>query len=236
MEQAQIRNRENLKSYTVTREYKIFDDETKAQDPGQKPSSQVLASVAFVPPNHKTFHIDSSEGSDRGKNIVQHILENESGSKGKGPAPLTRENYDFELLGDDNINGQSCWVLGLKPKSDEKTKIRGKAWVDKNTYLVQQVQGEMSKTPSWWLKKVNTTVRFGNAGGMWLPVTTYSVADVRLFGKHVLTSQAVEIKTEEQVARTGQSHPQPRSQRSSAGVQSGTFYAPLLGAGVYVRH
>ena len=225
MEQAQLRNRENLKAYTVTREYKLFDDETKAQVADQKPTSEVRASVEFVPPNHKTFRIDSTEGSDRGKNIVQHILENESGNSGKPPAALTRENYDFKLLGEDAMNGQSCWVLEITPKRDDRTRIRGKAWVDKNTYLVQQVQGEMSKTPSWWLKKVNTTVRFGNADGMWLPMASYSIADVRVFGKHVLTSQAVEIKTTDQVARTS-THTERHQFRS---------YAPMIGTGIYVR-
>lgn len=229
MEQAQLRNKESFRPYTVTRAYKLFDGEHGAQDPQQKPSSEVIANVNFVPPNHKTFEIESVQGSDRGKSIVQHILENESGASGKGPTALTTESYEFTLLGQDWINGKSCWVLGLNPRHGDKTTIRGRAWVDKNTYLVQQVQGELAKTPSWWLKKVETTVHYGDAEGMWLPIATYSVADVRFFGKHVLTSQSIEMKTADQSAERAEP-------RTMSPMNSGRRALPaIVGAGIYVR-
>lgn len=200
MERAQRYNLEHVRPYTLTRDYKLFDDETQAQNPGQKPSSEVIADVAFMPPDHKSFQIEKSEGSERGTNIVRHILENESAWHGKGPAPLTREYYQFELVGEDTINGQPCWVLAVKPIHDDKNMINGRAWVDKNTYLTQQLQGEMAKTPSWWLKRVDMTIRFGDVAGMWLSTGTYVVAEVRFFGKHVLTSQALKVETSDQFA------------------------------------
>lgn len=235
MEQAQISNREHFRPYTLTRQYKLFDDESKAQDPDQKPSSEIIASVEFVPPDRKSFQIEKAEGSDRGKSIVSHILENESGGPGKGsPVPLTRQYYVFKLLGEDVIDGQPCWVLNVKPLHDDQNVIKGKVWVDKDTYLTQQVQGEMAKTPSWWLKKVEMTIRYGDAAGMWLSTGTYVVADVRFFGKHVLTSQALKIETTDQVAVNFHA----TSPRHVIDVNaSGRRFRPLqpeLGAGVYV--
>ncbi len=231
MEQARVRNKESMRSYVVTREYKLFEGERQANDPEQKPSSSVVANVQFVPPDQKTFQIQTVEGSERGKNIVQHVLEGESAKSGKGPAALNRENYEFTLIGDELLDGQPCWILGVKPRHDDKSMIKGRAWVDKNTYLVRQVQGEMAKTPSWWLKKVDMTVRFGDADGMWLPTGTYAVADVRFFGRHVLTSQALEIRTDEQVATA-----LPSSHRSEPARPQVRTYPPMIGAGVYVRH
>lgn len=230
MEQAQVKNRQSFRSYTVTREYKLFDDERKAQDPAEKPNSAVVANVEFVPPDHKSFQIEKVEGSERGKSIVEHVLEGEAGKSAKGPASLSRENYDFKLAGEEIVNGRSCWVLNIKPLREEKNTIKGKAWVDKNTYLVQQVQGEMAKTPSWWLKKVAMTVQFGDAAGMWLPTGTYAVADVRFFGRHVLTSQAVEIKTNDQVARSFSSTPRPEAERRRLRA-----FPQMVGTGVLVH-
>ena len=202
MEAARLANQQQFRAYTVTREYKLFDDEAKAQE-AVNPNSEVIASVEFVPPNHKTFQIDKVEGSDRGKSIVKHILENESEMATKGsPVPLTLQYYDFQLLGETLWNGQPCWLIGLKPKHDDRTVIRGQAWVDKQTYLTHEVQGEMAKSPSWWIKKVQMTIRYGSAAGMWLPSSTYAVADVRFFGRHVLTSQALKLATADQVAQT----------------------------------
>jgi hypothetical protein len=233
MEQAQLSNREHARPYTLTREYKLFDDESKAGDPGEKPSSEVIANVEFVPPDYKSFQIESTEGSDRGKTIVTHILENESETSGKktGPAPLTRKNYDFEMLGEEIVNGQDCWVLLVKPHHDEKNMIKGKVWVDKESYLTQQIQGEMAKTPSWWLKKVELTIWYGNAAGMWMPTATYAVADVRFFGKHVLTSKSLKVETADQVAKT---FPAMAPKRVSKGSGRLKALPPDLGTGVLV--
>jgi hypothetical protein len=234
MEQAQLSNREHARPYTLTREYKVFDDESKAQAPGQKPSSEVIANVEFVPPDHKSFRIEKAEGSERGKTIVRHILENESAAPGKGPVPLTQKYYEFKLVGEDTINGQPCWVLSVKPHHDEKNMIKGKAWVDKDTYLTQRIQGEMAKTPSWWLKKVEMTIRYGDAAGMWMPTGTYVVADVRFFGKHVLTSQALKVETTDQVAESFPATPPRHVTDARNASRRFRPLPPALGAGVYV--
>ncbi len=134
---------------------------------------------------------------------MRHILENESAWHGKGaPVPLTRQYYRFEFVGEETINGRTCWVLNVKPIHDDKNMIKGKAWVDKDTYLTQQLQGEMAKTPSWWLKRVDMTIRYGDVAGMWMSTGTYVVAEVRFFGRHVLTSQALRVQTPDQAAGT----------------------------------
>lgn len=231
MEDAQSRNRENYRPYILTRRYKLFDDEQTANSPRQKATSEVVATLEFTPPDHKTFQIEKVEGSDRGKSVVRRVLEGESGASGKPPAFLTRSNYEFKLVGEEVLDGQSCWVLAIRPLKDEKNTIKGRAWVDKSTYLVHEVRGEMAKSPSWWLKKVDMTIHYGEAAGMWLPTGTYAVADVRFFGKHVLTSQAVNIKTVDQSVRAiVPARPTSDGRRT----RNGTL-APLVGTGIYPR-
>jgi hypothetical protein len=116
---------------------------------------------------------------------------------------MTQKYYEFNLAGEGMMNGRPCWILNVKPRHDEKNMIKGKAWVDKETYLTQQLQGEMAKTPSWWLKKVEMTIQFGDAAGTWIPTGTYVIADVRFVGKHVLTSQALKVEPTDQLTERG---------------------------------
>lgn len=196
MEEAQHRNRDNYRAYTMTREYKLYG----AQE--DHPKSEVLADVSFVPPDRKTFKIEKTEGNDRGVNIVKHVLEHESQAAAAQtpPGAIDRHNYEFKLLGEEVVDGQPCWTLQLLPKREEKTLLRGKAWVDKDTYLIHQLDGELAKSPSWWLKKVQTQIHFGSAAGMWLQTQTKAQADVRMFGTHIFTAQAIRLQTSDTVA------------------------------------
>lgn len=163
----------------------------------QQPKSEVTAEISFVPPKRKDFKITESNGSSRGESVVRHILESEAqaAAKGTSPGAITRENYDFQLLGEESLNGRPCIVLALLPKREDKSLLAGKAWIDKSTYLVHRVDGNMSKMPSWWLKTVHVTLDFDEVEGMWLQNRTRAVADVRMVGRHVLTSEAIKFES-----------------------------------------
>lgn len=197
MQEAQQKNHANCRAYTMTRDYRLFGERE------QDANSEVIANVFFVPPNRKTFQIDRVVGSSRGEKVVRNVLESESrmASQNDGSV-LSEENYDFRLLGEELMGGQPSYVLELIPKRQDKTLIRGKAYIDKNTYLVHRVEGEMAKTPSWWLKNVQMKLDFSNAEGMWLQTGTRAVADVRIFGKHIFTARAIKVETADAVATT----------------------------------
>lgn len=221
VEQAAQANRTHYRPYIVTREYRMYGSDLRS------PKSEVTAEVSFVPPTRKDFRITETNGSSRGEGIVRHILETETkpGSSSNAPGAISRENYDFALLGEDRIDASDCYVLQLKPKHEDKTLIIGRVWIDKDTYLIHRVEGEMAKMPSWWLKSVHVSLEFGEQDGMWLQERTKAVADVRMFGKHVLTSEAVKFQTgtmDAQVTPRGK----PSYNRSQA----------VLGAGIIHRY
>jgi len=212
MEQAALANRENYRPYVLTRKYLMY-----GADIQEKPSSEVLAEITFVPPTTKEYKIVETRGSSRGEGVVKHILDNESKATQSGNAPgaVSRDNYDFLYLGEGSIRGHRCYILGLQPKRKDKDLVVGRAWVDQNTFLVRRVDGQMSKLPSWWLKSVNVTLEFGGAHGMWLQTGLKAVAEVRIFGTHVLTAQAVKFQSDETVARNTpvrgpKRHPRPQ--------------------------
>lgn len=247
MEEAQLRNRQNYRTYTMTRDYRLFGDDSG------KANSEVIAEVTFVPPDRKTFSIQSVQGSERGENIVRKVLQSESEMATKdAPGALSTANYNFALLSDGEMNGRSCYVLQLIPKRQEKTLLKGRAWVDKQTYLVHRVEGDMSKTPSWWLKKVHMTMLYAEVAGMWLPTGTDAVAEVRIFGRHTFTSRAIKVQSGEVVARTFSpvppnflaSTPHSRSAslvhrtvgaREASAIRHRPTPAALLGAGVALQ-
>lgn len=195
MQQAQEDNRARSRAYTVTREYKLFSHDT------QHAASDVVAQVSFMPPDSRSFDIRQSSGSSRGEKIVRNILEAEKDEAAKHDhAALTRENYQFRYLGTETVSGCSSYVLELVPKRREKDLIEGRAWVDTRSYLVHRIQGDLSKSPSWWLKAVHIKVEFGEVGGMWLQTATQALAEVRFFGEHSLESHALHFQTAEAVA------------------------------------
>jgi hypothetical protein len=192
MEQAALNNRAHYHPYILTRDYRLYGANTQ-----ERPKSEVKAEINFVPPNRQDYKILATAGNSHGESIVRHLLEDQSKAAANGHAPgaISRDNYDFRYLGEARLDGHDCYLLQLLPKREEKSLIAGRAWVDKSTYLVRRIDGEMSKMPSWWLKSVHVTLDFDELGGMWLQENTRAIADVRIVGVHTFTSKAVSIQS-----------------------------------------
>jgi hypothetical protein len=184
-------------AYQIIREYRLFG----AND--SNANSDVLAEVDFRPPARKDYKIQKSSGSKRGQEVVRRVLDREveATSKGnQGRTALNRNNYDFTYIGETILNGQPCYLLELKPRRNEKELISGRAWVDKHLFFVRQVEGDVAKTPSWWLRKVRIKLVFADVQGTWLQTSMEAVADVRFVGSHTLTSRVVEYRGADELA------------------------------------
>lgn len=182
-------------SYQVIREYRLFG----AQD--SRANSQVVAEVNFKPPAFKDYKIQTSSGSSRGQQLVRRVLDQEVEAKtNQAGRAITRENYDFDYLGETAFDGHPCYVLGLRPKRKEKDLISGRAWIDKHSFMVRQVEGEVAKTPSWWLKQVHVKLVFAEFEGIRMQTSMEAIADVRIAGAHTLTSHMLDYRREDQVA------------------------------------
>jgi hypothetical protein len=195
MAQARAENRTRLRPYVVTRNYKLFGkDESKAK-------SEVVADVAFVPPNSKKYTIAETNGSGLGPILVRRMLANEAEvTKDYAATDVSADNYDFRFLRAADISGQRCYVLELLPKRVERHLLRGDIWVDANTYLLRRFEGELAKPPSWWVRDVSVTLVYGDVGGMWLQTATEAAAEVRILGRTTMVSRDVKYKITELVA------------------------------------
>lgn len=193
---AQLAQHQQFRPYVVTREYQLF----KGDD--RNPDSEVVASVSYFPPDTKQFSITNTAGSGRGERVVRKVLEHESKMAGNWrDSAITADNYKFSFVGEEILNGRRCFVLGLAPLRDSKELIEGRAWVDAESFHVRQIAGEPSKSPSWWIKKLNVKLSFAEVEGMWLQTATHADADVRFFGRHELDSRDINYKTGAEAAR-----------------------------------
>ena len=182
--------------YQVIREYRIFGANNSTAD------SVVVAAVDFRPPASQNYNVQGWSGSSRGEQVVRRILDHEveAAKRNQRTAGVTSDNYDFTYIRETVLDGQPCYLLGLKPKRKEKDLISGEAWVDKHSLLVRNIEGEIAKTPSWWLKRVRVKLAFADVEGTWLQTSMEAVADVRILGPHTLTSRILDYRGTDVVA------------------------------------
>jgi hypothetical protein len=186
MDQAQQPNPEPHRPYIVTREYKLLRDQH------QQPISTVTAEISSIFPGKKKYEIKRVSGSRIGKKIVGKILAWETKSV-KDNIAISRHNYDFGFLREENLDGHPTYVLRILAKRKQKSLFNGEVWVDADTFRVRRVEGRLAKKPSWWVRQHHIVLQFADVKGIWIHTSTKATAIVRIFGEYVLIAQEVDL-------------------------------------------
>jgi hypothetical protein len=221
MEEAQLGSSPKV-SYQAIRDYRLFGQKAAS------PSSEVRAEVDYLPPNQKTFFIQKRIGSSRGEDVVRRILQHESEmvASSRSVATIDGKNYSFGYLGEASLDGSPCYLVSLTPKRPEIDLIRGMAWVDKQSFLIRRVEGQMAKTPSWLLRRVNLKVDFAEMGGTWVQTRMEAVADVRLLGSQTLKSETVDVRLGSLLAQKRASPERRRNGKADRSRMPATLILP----------
>lgn len=201
MTAAQQQNKARLRPFTVKRGYSIRDkkDESKGE---------LVANITLLPPDGKQYWIESSSGSGVGEKVLRDIVSKETEpAKDEKKKELSAENYDFQLSGEDTIDGRRCFVLNLNPRREDKELLRGKVWVDAETYNIHRIEGSPAKSPSWWIHDLQVLINFAEVDGMWLRTFTHAVATVRFKGKYVMESRDLEYRSAQQAVSRSRRNP-----------------------------
>ncbi len=89
-------------------------------------------------------------------------------------------NYETKFRGDEPMDGQDCWVLGVRPRQilEGQRFFDGTIWVDKKDYNIVRLQGQ-AVPQMRSLKQENlfphfTTVRKPVDGQHWFATVTYA--------------------------------------------------------------
>jgi hypothetical protein len=219
MEAARVQSK-GTAPFMLQREYRLYHGDDS------QPMSQVKAEINVVPPHERDYKIVDSKGSDRGEKVVRKILEHEAKAEKSSPPPtaIVGENYDFHLVGQETFQGSRCYVLDLKPKRKDPGLVEGRVWVDASTFLTRKVEGQMSKSPSWWVKGVSLTVLFGEVGGMWMQTSTKAVADIRLVGRYTVAGRATGIQQSSTVASSDVAQKKARVRSRGVSLPAAAIY------------
>ena len=198
MAQARAENRTQLRPYSVTRNYRLFDTEKLAT------RAEVIADLTFVPPDRKHYAIRQANGMGLGEKIVRQMLEHETDIvKDYGATDLTAANYNFRFVREEDLSGRHTYVLEMVPLRKDKTLLRGHIWVDSANYRLLRTEGVPGKAPSWWLRDSHIVLVYGEVGGMWLQTSSESTANVRFVGPHTMVERDVDYKFSELAAGAG---------------------------------
>ena len=135
-----------------------------------------------------TFEIVREGGSDYIiKKVLRPLLENEERIFATGDASrsaVTLENYELEGA---EAAGHGLVKLVVKPRREEVSLIDGAVFVTTREADLVRFEGRLAKNPSFWTKRVDVVRRYGRVGGVRVPVSLDSVAQVRLAGTSTLT-------------------------------------------------
>jgi hypothetical protein len=168
--------------------------------------AEMVVEVLSDPPR-KEFRIVSQSGSKLLLNRVLHkLIESEREANDSGTrrqVKLTPDNYNFELLGTEPVEGRKCYVLRVQPKRNNKFLYKGTVWVDGEDFAPVKISAEPAKRPSFWISSVRIEHHYEKVGDMWLPRSNCSTSKVRFGGNAVLTIDYQQYEFRDASARQG---------------------------------
>ena len=154
--------------------------------------------VNFQAPASKRFTVVSQDGS---KLIIERVLkklmqsEQEAmDAENQRRTALTRENYDFVLIGYEQRPDGDCYVLAVTPRTRNKFLYRGKIWVNAKEFAVARIEAEPAKSPSFWIKKTRIEHEYVKVGDFWFPARNRTESQIRLGGLALLTIDYTDYK------------------------------------------
>lgn len=153
--------------------------------------AEMTVNLDYTAPADKVFTVVSQSGT---KFVIDHVFnalldgEKEATSaENQRRTALSSENYNFTLARADDSRDPAHYVLNVIPRTDNKFLYRGKVWIDARDFAVTQVEAELSKSPSFWIKKSEIRHRYEKVGDFWLPAENKTESSIRLGGHAILS-------------------------------------------------
>ena len=144
----------------------------------------------FAAPNTLAFDAIRFVGDGFVKtNVITRLLQSEAEAVKKGTGAntaISAANYKFTYKGVDDLWGQPVYVYQLKPRAKQLGLFKGKIYLDMHTGRIRRAEGEMVKSPSFFVKKIRFTQDYAEFGDYSFPVHIHSQADTRIIGSAVV--------------------------------------------------
>src|SRR5260370_2799513 len=122
-------------------------------------------------------------------NVINRVLQQEVDSTEKqdgAQTAITERNYKFTYKGDSQIEGRAVHVYQVKPLANLPGVFKGHVYLDVSSRGLLRAEGELVKSPSFFIKKIDFVTDYADLDGFSLPIHVHSVADTRLVGHVVM--------------------------------------------------
>ncbi len=123
-------------------------------------------------------------------NVITRFLQSEVDHVQKGdPAAsaITEKNYKIAYKGTEELDGHLTHVYQLKPRHKSTNLFKGKIYVDPYTGSLRRAEGTLSKSPSFFIRKIEFVQDFDDINGFTVPVAMHSTAKARIIGRAIVS-------------------------------------------------
>lgn len=164
--------------------------------PGKKEKREIIA-------NKSSGFSDNDMVANTAKNLYKdiNIYDNQLNFFNIGfTSPIARDGfavYDYQLLGEENINDTACYRIKYSPKRKEVLSIYGVIYIAKETYAVVQATIKSSKNVNVnFVNNFYTELVYDNPNdSVFLPKRNYQEIQMSIFGKKEKSKSIVAKKT-----------------------------------------
>jgi hypothetical protein len=156
----------------------------EADNPKFKQSAWMVAWTEYDHANGLRYEVVAEGGSGYIRSKVlraaldgeQKIWANHEPQK----ASFTRENYVF---GDGPDAADGLASIDVKPKRKDVLLVEGAIFVQPGDGELTRIEGKLSKTPSFWTRRVDVIRKYERKAGVRVPISIESVAHVLIAGR-----------------------------------------------------
>lgn len=184
-----------------------YSDKTtiEAEIPAMREKGQCSLRRRFSAPQSLMYTAVEFVGDSFVKsNVIYRLLESdvENAEKKTGQrVAILESNYRFSYKGVEDLNGRRLYAFALKPHRKDPGLFKGKILIDPQTGHIARAVGRLSKSPSWWIKRVDFIQDYVDVGDFTMLGQVQSETRARIVGRIVVNIQhsAYEIPPIEQL-------------------------------------
>lgn len=122
-------------------------------------------------------------------NVIIRLLQSEVDHVQKDDGALTAindKNYKFSYKGTGHVNDRLVHVFHIKPRVKRPGLFKGRIFIDVYTGSLVRAEGQVVKSPSFFVKKLEFAQDYTDIGNFTFPAHMHSEAKARVVGRTIV--------------------------------------------------